>query len=322
MRHLMAALLALLTASCCCNAEPSVFNGDYAYMPGARLVLVGDPQRTSALEFWRETNDTERGLIADRIARIRPDLLVFLGDLVFDASSACHWQQFDRTYAAVHDAGTPALTLLGNHEYWVRSDAGLPHVFRRFPHLGRRRWYTRTFGPLALVMLDTNFEVLPREVESEQVAWFEQTLKKLECDDDIRGVLVLGHHPPFTNSCLTGDEEHVQKAFVPAIAACPKVLAYVSGHVHAYERFEKHGKTFIVSGGAGGPRPRVRQGDARRHDDLYTGPDADAPKRPFNYLTLLPREHGVDVRVTGLRKRGSEFFEMERYVLPWPDRRR
>ena len=45
------------------------------------FILVGDTQRTSRLEFWRERNDRERQLILGEIARREPAFVVHLGDL-------------------------------------------------------------------------------------------------------------------------------------------------------------------------------------------------------------------------------------------------
>lgn len=303
----------LVGTTACRHVDARVFRGAYSYEPGSRLLLVGDPQPTSLLEVWRERNDAERELIADRIAEERPSLLVFLGDLVFDGPSSRHWRRFDETFARVHDADIPALAVLGNHEYWIRTHAGLPHFDARFPHQAGERWTTRRFGPLALVLLNTNARVLSDQEWAQQAAWFAQTLDRLDGDPGVRGVLVLGHHPPFTNSDTTGDEVEVQRAFVPAIVRSRKTLAYVSGHAHTYERFAVADKTFLVSGGGGGPRVKVLQGAKQRHPDRYDGP----AKRPFNYLTVTPGPSGVDVRVTGLRKGETTFFEMERLSWPW-----
>src|SRR5205823_2075898 len=108
---------------------------------------------------------------------------------------------------------------------------------------------------------------------STQRTWYEETLRASDDDMATRGVFVLMHHPPYTNSTVTGDEVHVEDTFVPAFVRAKKTLAMLSGHVHSYERFVRDGKTFVVSGGGGGPRAALETGAARRHpDDQFDGP--------------------------------------------------
>jgi hypothetical protein len=147
-----------------------------------------------------------------------------------------------------------------------------------------------------------------------QLAWLDETLRAFEADGSIRGVLLLAHHPPFTNSTVTGDERDVREHFVPRVHRFRKVQGYVSGHVHSYERFMREGKLFLVSGGGGGPRAELATGAARRHpDDLHEGP----PLRGFHFLLFHPEPEGLEVEVRGLPKGGETFFTVDRFSLPW-----
>jgi hypothetical protein len=201
----------------------------------------------------------------------------------------------------------------GNHEYW--GGAGVePHFFARFPHLEWRHWYAIAYGPLRLVVLDSNVDDLTPDAWRGQIAWFERTLAEIDRDPAARGVVVLLHHPPYTNSTVTGDELHVQRAFVPAFLGAAKTLAMVSGHVHSYERFERSGKAFVVSGGGGGPRARLASGARPRHPgDRYAG----GPLRDFHFLLLAPGARALEVEVKGLRKGGVDLASMDRFSLPW-----
>jgi hypothetical protein len=86
----------------------------------------------------------------------------------------------------------------------------------------------------------------------------------------------------------------------------------VSGHVHSYERFEQAGKTFVVSGGGGGPRVRLFGARARRHPDLCTVP---ASRRPCHYLSIDVRERALSVEVLGLEKGSRSFSRVEAFEL-------
>jgi hypothetical protein len=92
-----------------------------------------------------------------------------------------------------------------------------------------------------------------------------------------------------------------------------KTLAMISGHVHSYERFERAGKTFLVSGG-GGPRIKLATGRRRRHvDDLFDGP----ARRYFHFLKFTLLSTGLEVEMRGLREHESEFETLDRFTTRW-----
>jgi 3',5'-cyclic AMP phosphodiesterase CpdA len=280
-----------------------------------RFAVVGDLQPTSRLEFWRESNASERERIVEAIARSDPDFLVLLGDLVFCGSSAAGWSRFDRTCSPLRKASTRLLPVLGNHEYWISRPRAMRHFFSRFPELEERRWYAARYGPLALVFLDSNVRFLSARQWRDQRAWFEATLAFFEADPGVRGTLVFLHHPPFTNSTLTSDERHVQRFFVPSFRASRKTLAMISGHVHSYERFERGGKTFVVAGGGGAPRVRLADDLRRRHsDDAFQGP----PVRFFHYLGGSLGEEALGFEVRALEKGEDAVSVRDRFDLFWP----
>lgn len=280
-----------------------------------RFAVVGDLQRTSRAEFWRESNPEERRRLVAEIAARGPDFVVGLGDLVFQGSSQADWRAFDALTAPLREAGIPILPILGNHEYWLRPRIALRNFFGRFPTLDGRHWHADTYGSLGLLFLDSNERQLGREAWREQEAWLGETLARFDADTAVAGVVVFSHHPPYTNSTVTGDELHVRRTFVPPFAAAKKTIAMISGHVHSYEHFLREGKSFLVAGGGGGPRVRLARGAARRHDDdLFDGPEL----RHFHFLACTPGASGLDVEVVGLEKGGESFPPLSRFTLEWP----
>jgi 3',5'-cyclic AMP phosphodiesterase CpdA len=278
------------------------------------FAVVGDLQPTSSLEVWRESNPRERKAILREVAEENPDFVAFLGDLVFCGSSASAWDDFDSLSGPLRSAGIPAYPVLGNHEYWLTRRPALTNFFGRFPHLRRRHWYALVYGDVGLVFLDSNVHWLPAAAWREQLDWYRRTLARWDDDEAIRGVIVILHHPPFTNSRVTSDTIHVQRDFVPAFSTSAKTLAMISGHVHNYERFVREGKTFLVAGGGGGPRAALFEGKRRRHsDDLFEG----GRIRAFHYLRFRPQEAALVVEVRGLEKDGTGFDTMERFELGW-----
>ncbi len=299
--------------------DPSTPNADEVPDPIAvhkkRFAVVGDLQPTSGLEVWRESNHAERRTIIRAIARETPDFLAMMGDLVFCGSSGAAWADFDRLCAPLKAAKIHTLPVLGNHEYWLKRRAALPNYFARFPHLRGRHWYTASYGPVGLIFLDSNFHWLSAALWHEQLAWYRSALARFDASPATRGVLVFLHHPPFTNSRVTSDTLHVQRHLLAPFQESQKTLAMLSGHVHSYERFERAGKVFLVTGGGGGPRVTLAQGARRRHsDDAFGGP----PLRSFHYLNLTLTDTGLEVEALGLEKGAESFTPMDRFLLRWP----
>jgi 3',5'-cyclic AMP phosphodiesterase CpdA len=290
--------------------------GPPAAREGARFVVVGDLQRTApVLEAWREQNDAERERVVAAIADVRPELLLITGDCVFDGASDAQWEAFDVLTSPLRAAAIPTVVAFGNHEYWRGRAGAEAHVFSRFPLDARRHWLSVALGPVRLIVLDSNEDGLGAAAWASESAWYEQTLTAFDADDSVRAVFVAFHHPPFTNSTVTGDEPSVQRAFVPAFARARKTLAMLNGHVHSYERYVRDGKTYVVSGGGGGPRATLATGAARRHpDDAYDGPAL----RDFNFTVYSLTEHGVAAEVRGLGKGASAWSVLDRFELLWP----
>jgi predicted phosphohydrolase len=292
---------------------PRQFKSEIALSQDGCFAIVGDLQLKSRLELWRQSNGPERAQIIRQITQEAPDFLAIVGDLVFCGSSRSHWAEFDYLTIPLHEAAIPVLPLLGNHEYWLSRQSALTHFFARFPHLQGRHWYSLSYGQLGLIFLDSNVRCLRASQWQEQLAWYRQELERFEQDQEIAGVLVMLHHPPYTNSMLTPDGLHVQRSFVPAFMRAHKTLAMISGHVHSYERFERTGKTFLVTGG-GGPRIKLATGPRRRHpDDLFDGP----AWRHFHFLRLTLAPTGLRVEMRGLREHESEFETLDSFTSPW-----
>jgi hypothetical protein len=287
-------------------AQPLVTSG--------ALAVMGDLQETLWVErlLLREDEAGAAARLLADVAREKPGLLVLLGDLVAVGSSQSDWRRLDAVLAGVRAAGIPALAVLGNHEYWGSTDTMLRLAAARFPELGRGRWYTRMHGPLGLIFLDSNRSELGDEAWARQGRFLSEVLRAMDGDARVKGIVVFDHHPPFTNSTVTSDEEAAQ-AFVGPFRASRKTLAFVSGHAHAYERFAEGGRTFVVSGGGGGPRVRLLEGARRRHVDLVAG----GSPRPFHYLLLEPGPSGVEVAVRGLPRGDAKVTVVDRFRLPY-----
>jgi 3',5'-cyclic AMP phosphodiesterase CpdA len=202
--------------------------------------------------------------------------------------------------------------VLGNHELYGDDKAALAHFFGRFPHLGQRRWYSFTWRDVAFILLDSNLEEMGPEETKGQMAWYQAELARFEADEAVGCIVVACHKPPFTNSKVVGASEKVRAGFVPAFLSAEKARLFLSGHCHSYERFSVEGKTFIVSGGGGGPRHRLyRDPMTRPFNDLFDGPDL----RFFHFCEVQWRQDGLAIRVIRLDQDGT-FQEVDPLFLP------
>ena len=303
--------MVLVGSACTTRSAPVAFPDRFDANSTGSIAVVGDMQPSSWIEFFRERNDRERSLVARHIAEGRPALLVLIGDLVWAGSSDSQWTEFDQVMAPVHARSIPATATPGNHDYLCGGRENLANLYARFPLMRARTYGSTRLGPLGFVLLDSNRSDMGEPGWREQERWLWSELRRLDGDGQVRGVIVLQHHSPYTNSMQTGEDTNVQESFVPAFLAMNKTLVMISGHVHTYERFAIRGKHFLVSGGGGGPRVRLHlTGREVRHKDLSGG----ASVRPFNVVWMKPGADRVEIVVMGLDKGQDTFRPIDRLI--------
>lgn len=261
----------------------------------ASIAVIGDQQRTSPFEVWRERN-TMHGQLVRQMVKSKPTALVLLGDQVFRGDSHDDWQFFDRIMRPVRNAQIPVFPLIGNHEYFGMDRVMLENMYSRFPAM-TNRYYVVVIDSIAFVMLDTNFDEYDRDSTASLRRWYIKRIEELTADPAVRCIVTCGHHPPFTNSTVVPPDYIQQQYFVPIFLRSPKARLWLSGHSHAYEHFEHGNVHFIVSGGGGGPRQFLRIDSVMHSDhDRYRG----GPIRPFHYLTLMRGDASLCVSMVPL----------------------
>lgn len=318
LRHYLVRLIivgvwALLPQCSVIQSDRPIYCSDLAIPSGARVMVVGDLQRTGPVETWRERNDRQRALLMHQMAADQPSAVVLLGDMVWWGSSDTEWSYFDKVMRPVRDREVPILPILGNHEYYGSTADAMRHVRSRFP-LMCEDWYVQRIDSVAWVMLNTNFPDIGTDVAKRQWRWYRDLLVQLDKDSSVRAVVVCGHHPPYTNSTVVGSDLVLLRHFVPLFMAASKTTLWLSGHAHTYERFDHGDKQFIVSGGGGGPRQEVLPEPARRYVDAYDG----APLRPFHYLVVERSGNTLTCTMRALRdpKPGVKVPATDMVVLP------
>jgi 3',5'-cyclic AMP phosphodiesterase CpdA len=203
-----------------------------------------------------------------------------------------NWTHWDGETQVWRDSNIPILPALGNHD--VRGgDAAFANYFKRFPALRQSRYYTARAGNTLVITLDTTGD----GVGGEQLAWLKQQLASIPADVDF--VFFNFHHPPYTRShdmpngghSARGSEQALAQLLEARQATTRARFVVFSGHVHNYERYERGGVEYIVTGG-GGAKPYMVP---RQPGDHYTdeGPtyhyctlDVDKGRLEFNMYKL------------------------------------
>ena len=285
-RRLPAFLAAALTAGCVNPAlPPLVTQAPQVADTQGPIIVLGDTQRTSWAEELggREQNEQpRRQLMAAIVAQERPAFVVHLGDMVLSGASAFEWRYFDHLVSPLTARGFRIRPVLGNHDYWGNDAVALERATtrERFPELATR-FYSSKHRGLGLIWLDSN---LRGRLGRAQARWYRDTLAAFECSPSTRAVLVFTHHPPFTNGKGKHPDDYVREQILQPFLASPKARVMLSGHVHGYERFERAGKAFVVTGGAGGGRVEYETPGPVGEQPAYRHPNGG--RRPFNYVRI------------------------------------
>jgi len=305
-------LSVLLGAGCAADAPLPAAGGTIRPDAPPRFILVGDTQKTMTLEFWRPHYDAERLAVINAIVASDPAFVVNSGDVVCHGGRRADWRRFCQENELLFSDQLAYFPALGNHDYYGGAETALRYRAEVFPHVGLRRWYEVRFQSLLIAILDSNFDELSAEQIRAQDAWLESLLKSAESDASVRHVVLVCHHPPYTNAKGLSESQEVQDHFVPRIT--PKVRVFFSGHVHNYERFQKNGVQFLVSGGGGGPT-RDLETEQPRHPDLYTG----SRERPFHYCLFTVSDLSLQCRVFMLQK-DDAWRRVDGFECPSPPR--
>ncbi|MHB9024326.1 MAG: metallophosphoesterase family protein [Armatimonadota bacterium] len=181
------------------------------------------------------------GKIVSALLKHQPRFIINTGDIIENGETPAHWDSFFEI-AAPLTGSIPFYTVPGNHE---RNVGYLFRLFPGFRNSGEKEseWYAVTSGNVQVIVLNST-----RKME-EQRDWLEKRLA--EQAGKWTWTIVAFHYPPYSSSSRNGDAKH-RELWVPLLEKY-RVDLVLLGHDHFYERSEKGGVTYIISGGGGAP---------------------------------------------------------------------
>ena len=250
-----------------------------------RLIAYGDMRFTDP-KITEGTNPRVRQWLAQKIGEEKPQALLVTGDMPYTGEKKADWEEYQRETSSWREGGFPVFPTMGNHEIYHDREKGIANYLDNYPMLERHRYYSAVLGSVEVLSLDMTEPVSAR---SEQGRWFAAQLEHLPAQ--VEFLLILYHLPWVADTqsqllaSMPGKDALTLRTVLEAHAAHMKAKALVfSGHIHNYERFERHGVEYVVTGGGGAvPYPILFRG---RHD-LYRGSGFPV----YNYVTLEVKDH-------------------------------
>ncbi len=263
----------LPTASLISKPGPSLKVAESELSAQPTVVIYGD-QRFTDPANTKVTNPTVRRALVEQIAKRRPDAVLMNGDVPYSGDVVNDYDVFRSETTVWRDEKLHIYPALGNHEFHGDPQQALDHWWSAFPELHGRRWYSVELGrSIYTISLDSDTSLLPGSV---QQRWLDDQLKHLPAST--RFVFLSLHHPPVADFQTRTNVSHnprpneiALRDYLTAIAPTLKARIIVSaGHIHNYERFERQGVVYFISGGgAASPVPVDRASDDRYQDSRF-----------------------------------------------------
>jgi hypothetical protein len=320
-RYLPRFLLLLALGTAGCSSTSAVRYAEYPRSARpvrgtASISFVSDTQSPLWVEKLVLRSDDNEAATKKIFGAVAADstcaALFHLGDITALGGVSTYWDEFDSCSRPIRDARIPIFPAFGNHEYMPWEGDGVSNLVARFPFL-ETSWYVRTIGPVAVVMLNSNFSHLSEAEASKQREWYERTLGELDADTTVTAVIVGCHHSPYTNSTIVEPSADVRSSFVPAYLKSKKAKLFVSGHAHALERFSLDGKDYLVMGGGGGLLHPLLAGKEARWPDRVAH---DSDRSYFHYVRITPYRDKLTVEVLMLTPDFQSFRPAYSFDLP------
>lgn len=209
-----------------------------------RFVAMGDSR----------TNPKDWAKVAGAVLKVKPDLVVFSGDMVAYGLNDWQWDEEFIGPAKELFATIPFYAVIGNHE----ANAPLYNELFYTPSKdGKSRNWSQEINGVLLIGIDGEQDF---SAGSENYKWLEKTLDESKA----KFIFFFSHYPAWTSAGHGRLDKETHRPRERAVRQGQDVLAplltkykataFICGHDHVYERSElPGGLTHIISGGAGAP---------------------------------------------------------------------
>ncbi|MFH1772477.1 MAG: metallophosphoesterase [Candidatus Omnitrophota bacterium] len=200
------------------------------------VLIYGDTQGPNHLDHQK---------IVSSMMESNPAIVFHTGDCVRYGYKPGDWEIFNTITSSLRSKALfyPAV---GNHD--VKKESKL--FFDNFELPNNEGWYTVDYGSIRFIILNSEDNL---RKGSKQHKWFEAELAKT--GGDIKFIVAIWHHSPFHSGEKKPEFEKIRKEIasdvIPLLEKY-KVDIVFSGHKHFYERLEKNGVIYVVTGGGGG----------------------------------------------------------------------
>ena len=155
------------------------------------------------------------------------------------------------------------------------------------------------FGEAYVITVDSNLDL---KAGGEQSAWLAKQLEGLP--KGTKYVFVSLHHPPVADGILGNPSHDVrpnENALAQQLEAAAKQtsakIMVIAGHIHSYERFERGGVVYLVSGG-GGAKPYPVE---RSAGDLFQNPVFPI----FHYVKFVSKDGALQATMYRWDEKGG-----------------
>ena len=220
------------------------------------FVQIADPQ----LGFFSKSNDfsTEKELmkrITEKVNNLKPDFVVFSGDLVHWVSNTAALDGF-KQMCSEFDKDIPLYFAPGNHDIDSKPESIAAFIERyghdRFVH--KAKSYT-LIGYNSCVIKDAT------DAEPAEYEWIEKSLQKARHN---KPIILVAHHPMFVSAPDEAERYEnigieLRKKYL-ALFEKYGVDLVLSGHLHYCAQGEYNGIKFVTAGPAGYPFGKTKSG--------------------------------------------------------------
>lgn len=269
------------------------------------LVAYGDMRFTNP-SVTSGTNPRVRKWLAERVGGLAPQVLLLTGDMPFTGASAADWDVFQSETASWRAAHILELPAIGNHEIKGGLEPGIANYLKNFPEIQNHRYYSALLGSVEVISLDITS---PGQISDPQARWFAAQLDHLPRQVEFLFIL---YHIPWMADAQTRllVEVPTRAALVlrgtldARISRIHAKVVVFNGHIHNYERFERDGIEYVITGGGGAePYPLLLRGRA----DLYRDPGFPV----YHYLTLDIAAHRLHTVMWKVRDPNAPSLSVE-----------